>query len=148
MCQQSTNFYMTKCVFAHACPFSLFERMPHMQDNDLEREFQVHRTESDYALAEFWKWVIACMIGVSMGCIGFAVDWGINLLQNAKYQTTASVLMSSGQSNFSRNKSSVTDELHSNSICTEHVFERHGIHSPHMLSSASNSHTCHQSCAL
>lgn len=78
-------------------PLFSLQRMPHMQDNDLEREFSVHRTESDYALAEFWKWVIACMIGVSMGCIGFAVDWGINLLQNAKYQTTASVLFSTGQ---------------------------------------------------
>lgn len=67
-----------------------------LQDNDLEREFQVHRTESDYALAEFWKWVIACMIGLSMGCIGFAVDWGITLLHDAKYQSTASVLKSTG----------------------------------------------------
>ena len=62
----------------------------------MEREFQVHRTDSDYALAELWKWVIACLIGLSMGCIGFAVDWGINLLNDAKYQTTASVLRSTG----------------------------------------------------
>ena len=62
----------------------------------MEREFQVHRTESDYALAEFWKWVIACMIGLSMGCIGFAVDWGITLLHDAKYQSTANVLKSTG----------------------------------------------------
>ncbi|DBA81171.1 TPA: hypothetical protein ACH3X2_006989 [Trebouxia sp. C0005] len=66
------------------------------QDNDLEREFQVHRTDSDYALAEFWKWAISCLIGLSMGCIGFAVDWGINLLNDAKYQSTASVLRSHG----------------------------------------------------
>ena len=68
-----------------------------LQDNDLEREFQVHRTDSDYALAEFWKWVIAFLIGLSMGCIGFAVDWGINLLNDAKYQTTASVLRTTGE---------------------------------------------------
>ncbi|DBB10920.1 TPA: hypothetical protein ACH3X3_007381 [Trebouxia sp. C0006] len=66
------------------------------QDNDLEREFQVHRTDSDYALAEFWKWAISCLIGLSMGCIGFAVDWGINLLNDAKYQSTANVLRSHG----------------------------------------------------
>lgn len=68
-----------------------------LQDNDLEREFQVHRTDSDYALAEFWKWAISCLIGLSMGCIGFAVDWGINLLNDAKYQTTANVLRSRGK---------------------------------------------------
>ena len=32
-----------------------------------------------------------------MGCIGFAVDWGINLLNDAKYQSTANVLRSHGE---------------------------------------------------
>ena len=32
-----------------------------------------------------------------MGCIGFAVDWGINLLNDAKYQSTANVLRSHGK---------------------------------------------------
>ena len=68
-----------------------------MQDNDLEREYQVHRTDSDYALAEFWKWAISCLIGLSMGCIGFGVDWGINLLNDAKYQSTANVLRTHGK---------------------------------------------------
>ena len=36
------------------------------------------------------------MIGLSMGCIGFAVDWGITLLHDAKYQSTASVLKTTG----------------------------------------------------
>lgn len=67
-----------------------------VQDTDLEREYQVHRTEKDYALAEFWKWAIACLIGLAMGCIGFVVDWGINLLNDAKYQSTANVLRSHG----------------------------------------------------
>lgn len=68
-----------------------------MQDTDLEREFQVHRTEKDYALAEFWKWAISCLIGLAMGCIGFSVDWGINLLNDAKYQSTANVLRTHGK---------------------------------------------------
>lgn len=84
------------------CSTCLIKALQHqdllfMQDNDLEREFQVHRTDSDYALAEFWKWAISCLIGLSMGCIGFAVDWGINLLNDAKYQSTASVLRSHGE---------------------------------------------------
>ena len=82
--------------------YAQFQQLLLLQDNDLEREFQVHRTESDYALAEFWKWVIACMIGLSMGCIGFAVDWGITLLHDAKYQNTASVLKSTGTLYFFR----------------------------------------------
>ena len=47
-------------------------------------------------MAEFWKWAIACLIGLAMGCIGFVVDWGINLLNDAKYQSTANVLRSHG----------------------------------------------------
>lgn len=82
-----------------------------MQDNDLEREFQVHRTDSDYALAEFWKWAISCMIGLSMGCIGFAVDWGINLLNDAKYQTTANVLRSNGENRLHSLHSACTGSL-------------------------------------
>lgn len=88
MCVQICTLYMRSCGVLH--------HLSLLQDNDLEREFQVHRTDSDYALAEFWKWVIAFMIGLSMGCIGFAVDWGITLLHDAKYQSTASVLKSSG----------------------------------------------------
>eukprot|EP00891_Asterochloris_glomerata_P005649 jgi/Astpho2/5649/gw1.00079.232.1_t len=65
-------------------------------DNDLEREFQVHRTESDYALAEFWKWAISCAIGVAMGCIGFLVDLGINLLNDIKYSSTVDVILRKG----------------------------------------------------
>ena len=67
-----------------------------LQDNDLEREFQVHRTESDYALAEFWKWAISCAIGVAMGCIGFLVDLGINLLNDIKYSSTVDVILKKG----------------------------------------------------
>ena len=67
-----------------------------MQENDVEREFQIHRDESDYALAEFWRWTLAFAIGVTMGCLGFAVDWGISTLNNLKYNTTVDIIRSSG----------------------------------------------------
>ncbi len=67
-----------------------------MQENDVEREFQIHRTEEDYALAEFWKWTLAFLIGVTMGCIGFIVDWGIETLNNFKYYHTVGVIASKG----------------------------------------------------
>jgi hypothetical protein len=72
------------------------------QENDVEREFQIHRTERDYALAEFWKWTIALVIGVAMGCIGFVVDLGIEVLNTNKYTSTATVIQSHGMflSNF------------------------------------------------
>ncbi|KAK9790124.1 hypothetical protein WJX73_008199 [Symbiochloris irregularis] len=63
-------------------------------ENDVEREFQVHRTERDYALAEVWRWIIAFLIGVTMGFLGFAVDWGIGLLNDVKYFRTQQVIIS------------------------------------------------------
>ncbi|KAK9816592.1 hypothetical protein WJX72_002361 [[Myrmecia] bisecta] len=66
------------------------------QENDVEREFQIHRTERDYSYAEFWKWSIAFMIGVAMGCIGFVVDWGIQALNDTKFRTTVNVIVSQG----------------------------------------------------
>lgn len=56
-----------------------------MQDNDLEREFAVHRTEQDYAAAEFWKWALSILIGATMGTLAFVVDWGIDVLNTSKY---------------------------------------------------------------
>ena len=67
-----------------------------MQENDVEREFQIHRTEEDYALAEFYKWALAFLIGVAMGCIGFVVDWGIETLNDFKYYHTVSLIASRG----------------------------------------------------
>lgn len=63
----------------------------------MEREFQIHRTEEDYALAEFWKWALAFLIGVAMGCIGFIVDWGIESLNNFKYYHTVGVIATQGR---------------------------------------------------
>jgi len=71
-----------------------------MQENDVEREFQIHRTEEDYALAEFYKWALAFLIGVAMGCIGFVVDWGIETLNDFKYYHTVSLIATRGKSQF------------------------------------------------
>ena len=73
-------------------------RLARMQENDVEREFQIHRTEEDYALAEFYKWALAFLIGVAMGCIGFVVDWGIETLNDFKYYHTVSLIASQGAS--------------------------------------------------
>ena len=62
----------------------------------MEREFQIHRTEEDYALAEFWKWALAFLIGVAMGCIGFVVDWGIESLNDFKYYHTVNTIARGG----------------------------------------------------
>ena len=62
----------------------------------MEREFQIHRSDEDYALAEFYRWAIAFLIGVSMGCLGFIVDWGIETLNNFKYNNTFDVVNSQG----------------------------------------------------
>jgi hypothetical protein len=67
-----------------------------MQENDVEREYLIHRTEEDYALAEFWKWALAFLIGVAMGCIGFIVDWGIETLNDFKYYHTVSLIAFQG----------------------------------------------------
>lgn len=66
----------------------------------MEREFQIHRTEEDYALAEFYKWALAFLIGVAMGCIGFVVDWGIETLNDFKYYHTVSLIATRGKSQF------------------------------------------------
>ena len=66
------------------------------QENDVEREFQIHRSDQDYALAEFYRWAIAFLIGVTMGCLGFIVDWGIGTLNNFKYNSTFDIVNSHG----------------------------------------------------
>lgn len=67
-----------------------------LQDNDVEREAAVHRTEGDYAKAETWKWVLAATIGATMGALAFCVDWGIDSLNNAKFSITAQHIRDSG----------------------------------------------------
>jgi len=54
-------------------------------DNDVEREFRAHRTETEYSSEEAWRWALACLIGVAMGCFAFVVDWGIDKLNDARY---------------------------------------------------------------
>ena len=59
----------------------------------MEREFQIHRTEGDYAAAETWRWILAFVIGVTMGILGFMVDWGIGALNNFKYFNAINVIV-------------------------------------------------------
>ena len=59
----------------------------------MEREFQIHRTEGDYASAETWRWILAFVIGVTMGILGFMVDWGIGVLNNFKYFNAINVIV-------------------------------------------------------
>ncbi len=62
----------------------------------MERDFQIHRSDQDYAVAEFFRWTIAFLIGVAMGCLGFMVDWGIETLNNFKYNSTFDIVNSVG----------------------------------------------------
>lgn len=66
------------------------------QDNDVEREAAIHRTEGDYARAEFWKWFLAAAIGAAMGTLAFLVDWGIDTLNDAKFQLVTERIMTDG----------------------------------------------------
>ena len=68
-----------------------------LQENDVEREFQIHRTEHDYSLAEFWRWTLALLIGVIMGVLGFLVDWGIEKLNNIKFNNTVQSIRTVGE---------------------------------------------------
>ena len=63
----------------------------------MEREFQIHRTEHDYSLAEFWRWTLALLIGIIMGILGFLVDWGIEKLNNFKFDSTVNSIRTSGE---------------------------------------------------
>lgn len=63
----------------------------------MEREFQIHRTEHDYSLAEFWRWTLALLIGIVMGILGFLVDWGIEKLNNFKFDSTVNSIRTSGK---------------------------------------------------
>lgn len=87
----------TSSAIHHPCLGRPSKQIPMTtQENDVEREYQIHRTEEDYALAEFWKWALAFLIGVAMGCIGFVVDWGIQTLNDFKYYHTVALIASRG----------------------------------------------------
>lgn len=67
-----------------------------VQDNDLEREFAVHRTSHDYASEEFWKWALSIIIGATMGALAFLVDWGIDILNTSKYTAVNAKIYGAG----------------------------------------------------
>ncbi|GMH33746.1 hypothetical protein BSKO_01580 [Bryopsis sp. KO-2023] len=66
-------------------------------ENDVEREANVHRDHKDYTRAEGWRWLISGLIGFTMGIIAFLVDWGIEILNDWKYDSTHSMIESTGQ---------------------------------------------------
>eukprot|EP01025_Chloroclados_australasicus_P012437 TRINITY_DN1572_c0_g1_i2.p1 TRINITY_DN1572_c0_g1~~TRINITY_DN1572_c0_g1_i2.p1 ORF type:complete len:958 (-),score=133.08 TRINITY_DN1572_c0_g1_i2:534-3407(-) len=66
-------------------------------DSDLQLEKDLHRDHHDYVTAEFWKWFLCILIGLTMGFIAFLVDFGIQTLNNWKYSATQQVIDSSNQ---------------------------------------------------
>ncbi|EFN52659.1 hypothetical protein CHLNCDRAFT_138594 [Chlorella variabilis] len=65
-------------------------------ENDLQREFAVHRSEHDYATAETWKWLLSILIGAVMGVLAFLVDWGIEAMNGFKFATVRAAVAESG----------------------------------------------------
>ena len=79
--------------------------IPTCQDNDLERDFAVHRTEADYDAAEVWKWALSMLIGATMGTLAFMVDWGIDVLNNTKYKAVNGKIYGAGEGCHTRARS-------------------------------------------
>ncbi|GMH42780.1 hypothetical protein BSKO_10699 [Bryopsis sp. KO-2023] len=65
-------------------------------ENDLEREINIHREHHDYNKADMWKWLIAAMIGVVMGIVGFFVDFSIETLNTMKFRTVSDLIIKDG----------------------------------------------------
>lgn len=55
------------------------------EDHDIQREFALHRSEQDYAIADTWRWLLAMVIGAVMGVLAFVVDWAIEALNSSKF---------------------------------------------------------------
>ena len=89
----SMDMFAGKAVPGYATPSMPSSSPPALQENDVEREFQIHRTEGDYATAETWRWILASLIGFTMGVLGFVVDWGIGVLNNFKYFNSIDVIV-------------------------------------------------------
>jgi hypothetical protein len=66
------------------------------QENDIQREFAVHRSEHDYATAETWKWLLSILIGAVMGVLAFLVDWGIDAMNSFKFSAVRAAVAESG----------------------------------------------------
>ncbi|KAL4855536.1 Chloride channel protein A [Chlorella vulgaris] len=65
-------------------------------ENDIQREFAVHRSEHDYATAETWKWLLSILIGAVMGVLAFLVDWGIESMNGFKFAAVRASVADSG----------------------------------------------------
>lgn len=68
-------------------------------DNDIEREFALHRSERDYVLADTWRWFLSIIIGIVMGFAAFLVDWGIQVLNRTKYDTVRDAISAAASEN-------------------------------------------------
>ena len=56
--------------------------------SEFEEVMRRERPQYDYVRQEMWKWLLAALIGITMGIISFLVDWGISGLITAKYRAT------------------------------------------------------------
>lgn len=65
-------------------------------ENDVYRAVQVRREHWDYILEEGWRWLLSALIGITMGCLAFGVDSGIEALNTWKLNTTLDVLTQYG----------------------------------------------------
>eukprot|EP00210_Caulerpa_lentillifera_P000973 g938.t1 len=65
-------------------------------DNDVEQESNIRRNQSDYVHGEIWKWGISAAIGLVMGIVAFLVDWGIEKLNDFKFEHVDDVIDSDG----------------------------------------------------
>jgi chloride channel 7 len=66
------------------------------EENDLEREFAIHRSEHDYALADTWKWLLSILIGAVMGLLAFLVDAGIGGMNGFKFAAVRRAIVDKG----------------------------------------------------
>lgn len=66
------------------------------EENDLEREFSIHRSEHDYALADTWKWLLSILIGAVMGLLAFLVDAGIDGMNGFKFSAVRRAIADKG----------------------------------------------------
>jgi chloride channel 7 len=54
-------------------------------ESEIQRQSDLNRGEDDYNREESWKWLLAVLIGVTMGFVAFFIDTGIEILTTWKY---------------------------------------------------------------
>ena len=56
----------------------------------------MHRSEQEYALADAWRWLLSIAIGAVMGLLAFLVDWGIQAMNDAKFERVRGLIAGRG----------------------------------------------------